>query len=83
MWYHIGKLIFPRKSQFDKENEKMTKVTEQARFGGGRKLAALLAAGMLALGTNAATWTCYPEITDGMTGAQQVTNAFTDRKSVV
>ena len=54
----------------------MTKVTKLARFG-VRKLAALLAAGMLALGTNATTWTCYPEITDGMTAAQQVTNAFT------
>jgi hypothetical protein len=56
----------------------MTKVTKRARFG-GRKLAALLAvvATSAALPLHAATWTCYPEITDGMTGAQQVTNAFT------
>ncbi len=79
MWYHIGVLTIPHKPQSDKENDKMTKVTKQARFGGGRKLAVLLAvvATSAALPLHAATWTCYPEITDGMTGAQQVTNAFT------
>ena len=42
MWYHIDVLTIPHKPQSDKENDKMTKVTKQARFG-GRKLAALLA----------------------------------------
>ena len=58
---------------------KMTNETEHIRFG-GRKFGALLAvaATCAALPLHAATtWTCYPEITDGMTGAQQVTNAFT------
>ena len=58
---------------------KMTNETEHIRFG-GRKFGALLAvaATSAALPLHAATtWTCYPEITDGMTGAQQVTNAFT------
>ena len=57
----------------------MKKETEHIRFG-GRKFGALLAvaATCAALPLHAATtWTCYPEITDGMTGAQQVTNAFT------
>ncbi|MBO7686512.1 MAG: hypothetical protein J6V72_09015, partial [Kiritimatiellae bacterium] len=36
---------------------------------------------MLALGTNAATWTCYPEITNGMTGPEQITNALTQLAS--
>ena len=83
MWYHIGMLTISRKSQSNKENEKMTKVTEQARFGGGRKLAALLAvaAASSALPLHAATWTCYPEITNGMTGPEQITNALTQLAS--
>ena len=61
----------------------MTKVTERARFGGGRKLAALLAvaAASSALPLHAATWTCYPEITNGMTGPEQITNALTQLAS--
>ena len=50
---------------------KMTNETEHIRFG-GRKFGALLAvtATCAALPLHAATtWTCYPEITDGMTGA--------------
>lgn len=39
--------LFP---QTNNENDKMTKVTKQARFGGERKLAALLAVGTLAIG---------------------------------
>ena len=60
----------------------MTKVTERARFG-GRKLAALLAvvATSSALPLHAATWTCYPEITNGMTGPEQITNALTQLAS--
>ena len=30
-----------------------------------------------ALGAGAATWTVYPDVTDGMTGPQQITNALT------
>ena len=60
----------------------MTKVTKQARFG-VRKLAALLgvAAASAALPLHAATWTCYPEITNGMTGPEQITNALTQLAS--
>ena len=84
MWYHIGVLTIPHKPQSDKENDKMTKVTKQARFGGGRKLAVLLAvvATSAALPLHAATtWTCYPEITNGMTGPEQITNALTQLAS--
>ncbi len=61
---------------------KMTNETDHIRFR-WRKLAALLAvtATSAALPLHAATWTCYPEITNGMTGAQQVTNAFTQMAS--
>ena len=48
MWYHIGILTFSHKPQSDKENEKMTKVTEQARFG-WRKLALVLVVGAMTL----------------------------------
>jgi len=42
-----------------------------------RKLTLLVGAACCALGAGAATWTVYPDVTDGMTGPQQITNALT------
>ena len=49
MWYHIGMLTISRKSQSNKEDYKMTKEARQAQSR-VRKLAALLAIGLLASG---------------------------------
>ena len=46
-------------------------------FGRGRKLTLLVGVACCALGAGAATWTVYPDVTDGMTGPQQITNALT------
>jgi len=57
----------------------MTKLIKHARLGGGRKLYTLLAVvvASAAIPLHAATWTCYPELTNGMTGPEQITNALT------
>ena len=49
MWYHIGMSTISRKSQSNKEDYKMTKEARQAQSR-VRKLAALLAIGLLASG---------------------------------